>query len=170
MSKLSVRLATVQDARKLAVIHVDSWRAAYTGLVPDKKLASLSYAKREKSFRDSLAHGREETWIAEQGDEPVGFATIGPCRDEDTAPSVIGEIWAIYLLPEKWRKGIGADLCRHAEGLLANRGFVCINIWVFRENRSARIFYEHMGYEPDGAQRELNIGKPLTAVRYEKRI
>ena len=170
MTELDIRPANPSDARDLAIIHVDSWRAAYAGIVPEAKLNSLSHDKREKSFHSSISDGPEETWIAEQGDKPVGFATIGPCRDEDTAPSVTGEIWGIYLRPCNRRAGIGSHLCSYVEKLLAVRGYKTIKLWVLRDNSSARRFYEHMGYETDGTEQVLNIGKPLTAVRYEKRV
>jgi hypothetical protein len=37
-----VRPAVLDDVDQLARIHVDTWRATYTGLVPDTMIAGLS--------------------------------------------------------------------------------------------------------------------------------
>jgi hypothetical protein len=37
-----IRVATPDDAPALAVMHVDSWRETYAGILPDKILSSLS--------------------------------------------------------------------------------------------------------------------------------
>jgi len=39
---MAIRTARFQDARQIAEVHVDSWRAAYRGIVPDSLLEGLS--------------------------------------------------------------------------------------------------------------------------------
>ena len=45
-----------------------------------------------------------------------------------------------------------------------------ISLWVFEENIKARRFYEKCGFTLDGANKELDIGKVFTAIRYYKVI
>ena len=46
------------------------------------------------------------------GDRLVGFASVGPARDQDENLEPVGEVRAIYLLPDAWGKGLGRQLCR----------------------------------------------------------
>jgi ribosomal protein S18 acetylase RimI-like enzyme len=167
---MNIRRATPADADALARLYVDSWRVAYRGLVPDSNLDSLSYRRRERSFRESLSGHGEETYLAEQNGEILGFLTLGCCRDEDADPNATGEIWGIYLAPHHWRKRIGSLLCRHGERILRSRGYRIATLWVFAGNERARRFYEAMGYEPDGAATTLSVGADLEAVRYRREL
>ncbi len=167
-AEIGIRRAVPDDAPALAKAHVDAWRAAYRGIVPDERLAKLSYARGEENFLRSMREGPEETHAVEEAGAVVGFLTLGPCRDADLDATTVGEIWGIYLAPEHWRHGIGTRLCRHAEELLAARGHRMIALWVFAENTRARSFYEAMGYAPDGATKQLDFGVPLEVVRYRK--
>jgi ribosomal protein S18 acetylase RimI-like enzyme len=165
---MNIRRATPDDADALARLHVDAWRAAYRGLVPDAHLAGLDVDRRAQRYRESLARNAEETYLAERDGELLGFLTLGACRDTDVDQEATGEIWGIYLAPAHWREGIGTALCRYGEGLLRARGFRIATLWVFAGNPRARRFYEAMGFAADGATKVLDRGAPLAAVRYRK--
>ncbi|MFH1010502.1 MAG: GNAT family N-acetyltransferase [bacterium] len=167
---MNLRGATPDDAEALAKVHIDSWRAAYRGLVPDCQLDSLDYDRRAVRFRESLSANAEETYLLEQNGEVLGFLTLGACRDSDVDLKTTGEIWGIYLAPEHWRKGIGSFLSRRAEQMLKSRGYTQAVLWVFEGNPQARQFYEAMGFETDGATKWLNPGAPLKAIRYRKSL
>lgn len=188
MAEVTIRRATVEDAEALARLHIDAWRAAYRGLVPDSRLDSLDYERRTARFREQLAgRGPEtgpsrlegevrptnevgsETYVAEREGEVLGFVTLGACRDSDVDPKKVGEIWGIYLGPQHWRQGAGTRLFRFAEELLASRGCVEVKVWVLARNSRARRFYEAMGFAADGASHVLDLDAPLEAVRYGKR-
>lgn len=134
--------ARTGDARVLARIHVDSWRAAYRGLIPDTYLERFTYQGREESFRRSLAANAEETYLIRQDDKVVSLLTIGAARDSDMDVSRTGEIWGIYLLPNYWRKGIGKKVVQEAEAILQSREYETIILWVLEKNEQARHFYE----------------------------
>ncbi len=165
---MNLRRATPDDATTLAHVHVDSWRSAYRGLVPDEFLNSFDYDKRALRFREALAAGSEETYLAEENGEPFGILTLGACRDADIDQNTTGEIWRIYLAPKLWRKGLGRALFQHAEQMLQSRGYTQATLWVLEGNQQARLFYEAMGFEADGASKLLDLGAPLKAIRYRK--
>ena len=167
---MQIRPAEPADAEAVARLHVDAWRTAYRGLVPDSFLESLDWNRRAQRFRESLAQKDEETYLVELEGVVLGFVTLGACRDEDVDPEVVGEIWGIYLAPQHWRKGIGRQLCRFGERILHSRGFQEITLWVFTGNEQARRFYEAMGYRADGATKILNPGAPLETVRYRRAL
>jgi GNAT superfamily N-acetyltransferase len=168
--ELSLRRAREGDADLLARIHVDAWKAAYRGLVPDEHLHGLDPEHRADGWRRFLGEGLAETYVATLDGAAVGFITFAGCRDEDVDTRSTGEIWGIYLHPKAWRKGIGRRLCRFAEQALEKRGFGVIVLWVFEGNAPARCFYETMGYCVDGAMKTIEAGAPLWAVRYRKTI
>jgi ribosomal protein S18 acetylase RimI-like enzyme len=165
---MQISPARISDAPVLARIHVDSWRAAYRGLIPDPYLERFTYQWREESFRQSLAANAEETYLIQQNDQVVGLLTLGAARDSDVDVSRTGEIWGIYLLPNYWRKGIGKKVVQEAEAMLKSREYETIILWVLEKNQQARQFYEAMGFNPDGASRSIDWGVPLKAVRYRK--
>lgn len=167
---MSIRRATPEDADAIARVHIDSWRSAYRGLVPDSRLDSLDYERRAERFRETLGTSSDETYIWEEDREIVGFLMIGPCRDDDIDQKTTGEIWGIYLAPEYWREGIGRKLCRYGERLLRQRGYIAATLWVLADNDNARRFYEKMGFAADGTSKTLEIGIPLEAVRYRKSL
>jgi len=106
-----VRRATVEDVAALAWVHVDAWRAAYRGLVPDERLEKLDRARSETMFLRSMREGPEETYVVLDAGAVVGFLTLGRCRDDDVDAEAVGEIW-----------GIGCSAIRVAEQLGSSVG------------------------------------------------
>jgi ribosomal protein S18 acetylase RimI-like enzyme len=166
----TLRRATPDDAPALAGVHVAAWRQAYRGIVPDSYLEQFTVESRTKRFREFLADDSAETYAAEHGGRIVGFITLGGSRDPDVEPANTGEIWGIYVSPEFWRIGMGRFLCEQGQNILSSRDFAIATLWVLEANMPARRFYEAMGFQPDGATKELPLGIPLTAIRYRKRL
>lgn len=167
---MDMRPAVVDDAPALARVHVDSWRAACGGLVPDSSLQGFSTQWREERFRESLATNAEETYVVQMGEETVGFLTLGAARDADLDVDRTGEIWGIYVSPDYWRTGIGRGLVEEAERMLRSRGYESAVLWVLEGNQQARRFYEAMGFGLDGESKDIDWGTPLKAVRYAKAL
>jgi ribosomal protein S18 acetylase RimI-like enzyme len=168
--KVNLRRATPNDVPALAKAHVASWQKAYPGIVPEAHLQGFTIERTTERFRESLASGAEETYVAEHDGEILGFLTLGDCRDTDVDQQTTGEIWGIYLSPGHWRKGIGTFLSEQGEAMLISRGRSFATLWVLDANARARRFYEAMGFELDGATKEVNFGAPLKAVRYHKKL
>src|SRR5947208_195366 len=99
LMSVSIRAATVEDARAIAEVHVAGWRAAYRGQMPDALLDSLSVDERAEKRRRWIANPTSvdhRTWVAERDGRILGFANTGPIRDE-TAASRTAELLALYL-------------------------------------------------------------------------
>ena len=106
-----IRVAVPEDAASIARVHVDSWRSTYPGIVPAEYLDGLSYRSRESHWKGLLTTDRPEMsyFVAEtQGGDIVGFANAGPEREGNRVYQ--GELYAIYILEEYQRMGLGRRL------------------------------------------------------------
>ena len=133
----------------IAIVHVRSWQAAYRGLIPQDYLDSLEADKRLPVWERILGEAewpRAGTFVAEDGGEVVGFASICPARDDDAEPASAGELAAIYLLPELWGTGLGRELLASGLSALSDAGFGEATLWVLDTNSRARRFYEAAGW------------------------
>lgn len=164
---LVIREAKLKDFHDLGYVHSESWKVAYKGIVSDSILERMTIENSEKRFFDAISSGIEKNIVAEKDDKIVGFTCIGKCRDNDVDQSY-GEVWGIYLLPSCWREGIGTKLLLHDLSYLKNEGYKKVTLWVFEENRNARLFYEKFGFEFDGTKKEYNFGRIVNEIRYKR--
>ena len=163
---MPIRAATPTDAAAIATVHVDSWRTTYAHLLPAAYLAALSYADRERLWRDILAQPTPPAcvYVAEAADHHiVGFAAGGPARGEPLGYDA--ELYAIYLLAPDQRQGLGRDLLRAVVAHLRGRGAQALLVWVAADN-PARAFYERLGGRHISAKQSRIGGVPLDEVAY----
>jgi GNAT superfamily N-acetyltransferase len=151
-----LRKAVRHDADDIARIHVNTWRAAYSGIVSDSHLDSLSVEDRTTRWRQHIDKAASHLYVAICDDGVTGWISFGPSRDQDGEGR--HEIYAVYVQPRSWGHGIGTSLMSCAEHLLWAEKRADITLWVFENNHSARTFYRHRGYEPDGATQDGQIG------------
>jgi len=153
---MQIRTATLDDADSLAVIHIQTWQAAYAEILPAGYLAALDLAAWIARWRRNLAAHKPpaRTFVAEDNGKIVGFASVGPYRAKDALGDVmepgVGEVYAIYAHPDSWSTGAGRALMDAAIAHLAESGLPAIRLWVFADNPRARRFYERAGFVPDG--------------------
>lgn len=114
MSPVTVRRATVDDARGIAEVHVTAWREAYAGRMPAEFLASLDVEPRAEGWARIVERGETDVFVAERDGTIVGWATAGPGRD-DHAPRDL-ELEGIYLLASAYGSGAGQQLLDAAIG------------------------------------------------------
>lgn len=105
--------------------------------------------------------------VAERGASAIGFASVGRSRDDD-ADARVGELYAMYVVPQEWDRGVGRRLLSHAETALRLEGFREATLWVLDDNPRARRVYEAAGWALDGAQKvDVVLGDvPVTELRY----
>ena len=162
-----VRPATADDAAGISRVHVDSWGGAYAGLMPADVIASRTFERRLaywSGLLSSVPQPHTATWVLEEAGVVIGFASTGPCRDDDRAGPTDAELYAIYLSPDHWGRGRGRVLAEAAlRGLPTTASSV--SLWVLTGNARARAFYSGLGFVPDGVQREEVLGVPIAEVR-----
>ena len=158
----TVRPAIPEDGPAIADAHIRGWQTAYRGLVPDSILDGFDVARRATWWRDRLADRSvapdERTWVVEADDGVAGFAHTGPARgDPVVPPDGAGEVFAIYLRPERRGQGYGRALFSVAARDLIERGYDPLIVWVFEANADTRRFYAAAGFQPDGARHDVDF-------------
>jgi ribosomal protein S18 acetylase RimI-like enzyme len=169
---MRIREAEPKDARAIAELHVASWQAAYRGQLTDEYLDGLSVDDRLEQHRRTLEEPRSDwrTWVAEDAGRVAGFAVTGPSEDAD-ADDRTGEVYAIYLDPERVGTGLGRSLFEKAVGDLRERGFTRATLWVLETNELARRFYEVAGWKLDGTKTHERVDCEMRpTVRYRAEL
>ena len=141
----TVRPMHVSDAARVAQVHVQVWREAYTAMLPAEHLADLDAEDLAERWRERIvrpAAGVRHVAGLDPGRRIVALGTAGPARDAD--PVTAWELWALNVLAEAHGTGL-ADLLM-AE--LTGNG-PCY-LWVLRGNARAAAFYARHGFVLDG--------------------
>ncbi|QIX26669.1 GNAT family N-acetyltransferase [Nocardioides sp. JQ2195] len=157
MSTTSIRAAVVDDAAALADLHLDVWDDGYTGLVPQSVLdARRATPKAERvTMWEKRLTGSATTWVAEDEDGLVGFASAGKGRDG----SGMWELMALYVRARVYGTGVGHALFR------ATIGDRPAFLWVLVGNERATRFYERQGFRADGQEQSCDEGLERRMVR-----
>jgi ribosomal protein S18 acetylase RimI-like enzyme len=166
---VAVRAATPEDASSIAEVALRAWEVGFRGIVPAEIDAGLAW-NRERVRARLFERDREtDHLVAELDGKVLGYLVLGPSRDRD-APPRVGEIWALYVHPEAWRRGLGRALVRHVLAELREAGCEVVTLWALADSPSARAFYEACGFVHDGAtQRREALGNPVE-VRYRRSV
>jgi len=148
-----LRDAEPADAAAIARVHVRAWQAAYRGLMPEDFLDAQRPEDRESRYvLGSSDPAAPRTILAVSEDAVIGFATIGPTRDEDVPGA--GELYALYIDPLHWRGGVGRTLLLESRERLRRAGHEQALLWVLAGNETAARFYRTDGWREDGTTRE----------------
>jgi GNAT superfamily N-acetyltransferase len=166
---MRLREARPEDARALAELVVTTWQAAYRGLLPDTLLDGLEVQSNEARWRERLADPAITALVCEVEGPVAGFITHGASHDDD-ASAAVGEVYALYVLPEHWGQGYGFALMAAALDGLRARDKAIVTLWTLRGNDRAIRFYERQGFCADGGTKLVThrSGTLLDEVRYRR--
>lgn len=136
----AVREITREDIPLISHIMVRSFRSAFRDFVTPETMDACTVPENCQAMLDTIyLQGNMHFLLAED----QGFL----CWQE--AGDAV-EIVAVHSLPESWGTGIGKTMM---ESALKQIGRQPVFLWVFRDNRRARRFYEKQGFRWDGTQR-----------------
>lgn len=168
VDSFQIRAAEQSDSEGIARVHTLSWQSAYRGLLPNEWLDALRWEDRKVRWDAILSTStRGKVFVALNTQNTiVGFASIGESRDEDIDQARVHELYAIYLAPEHWGKGIGTALFQAVMKEVPDSA-IRMEVWVLDDNGRGRGFYESQGFELDGATKLAQIDEyQLEEVRY----
>ncbi|WP_449062886.1 N-acetyltransferase family protein [Planomonospora algeriensis] len=114
----------------------------------------------------ALGPGGIEAMAAMQGAERVvGLASHAPAEDPDLDPTVTAEMLSFLVDPDHVRRGHGSRLLNATVDHLREDGYRTVVTWVFADNHALLGFLESAGWGEDGAERVLDMGRPVRMVR-----
>ncbi len=121
-----------------------------------------------KGWEEILSNldSESKTFVAEDDGVILGFASAGPCKDEEM-PSTIGELWAIYVDLDNMGKGVGSQLLKTSLDYLRDLKFIKAILWVLTSNQKTRDWYESKGWKVEGKTTvDVRDGFELHETRY----
>lgn len=168
MADAGVRTATRADVAAVADVQLRTWRTAYAGVVPARVLAALSETDAEARWAEAVEHPptpRHRVLVAVEHDRLVGFAALGPSRDEDTDPAAAGEVYALLVDVDARGRGHGSRLLAATVESLRAAGCATAYTWLFDLDAATRAFFAATGWAADGSRRNLDMGEPVGQLR-----
>ncbi|MBT0571601.1 GNAT family N-acetyltransferase [Curvibacter sp. CHRR-16] len=150
-----VRPATLRDAKAIAELQNQTIREAYKTMLGDAPLPVMPLEKRQAYWREAIEYAEPQVQVAIDDDKIVGFVGFDRSRDKGTPPTM-GEVWALYVNPSHWDRGVGLSLWDAAREGLQDEGCSNVSVWVPLGNERALRFFELAGFK-----RELNSAKTV---------
>jgi GNAT superfamily N-acetyltransferase len=150
---LSIRIAEPDDLNTIGFLAQQIWPPTYRSILREEQLEymmNLFYSP--ASLKKQILEEKHVFVIAEEGNEPLGFASFS---NTETAGDF--KLHKIYILPGQQGKGIGKAIIdfviEQVKPMGANRLLLNVN----RYNK-ARIFYERFGFVVTGEE-DIHIGR-----------
>lgn len=156
-----IRLATLEDAKGIAKVHVQSWKETYTDIMFDVVIISKSIEDRKNLWEVVLKDIHQRVWVYENDGKILGFLDVYFAPDGHEA-----ELRAIYILKSEHGKGIGRQFLGRLFGELIEKKYKNLAVYVLDKNPS-RYFYETMGAKFVSEEDASVYGTDLKEWRYE---
>lgn len=173
---MELRDAAPADAEAIATVARRSWHEAYDELLGAETVdttvdrwydpESLRETTRGAAAADSeLTREKTVFLVAERDGSITGFTNAGPASDSESDPDADAFLARLYVHPDHWGAGIGTALTGRLARRLRDAGYERVWLEVFAENDPGREFYESLGFERIGSQRETFGGTELTTLQ-----
>jgi ribosomal protein S18 acetylase RimI-like enzyme len=139
-----IRFTTPNDTNALLVL------AEATELFEADQIEELAQML-DQHFRNET--DSQDIWFTDDDNEPVGVAYVAPERMTEGT-------WNLYLIaihPDRQRQGRGANLLRHIEKMLTERGerVLLVETSGLEDFEYVRAFYRKSGYDEEARIREF---------------
>ncbi|MCX9155402.1 GNAT family N-acetyltransferase [Niveibacterium sp. 24ML] len=138
----TLRIATADDAAAIALLHAQSWRNAYRGVLQEAYLDHAVQAEREALWQARLADGADaplEVLLLESPAGLLGFACIRPDADPEWGPLIDN----LHVQAALRGSGLGRMLMTAVQARIGSGQRH--HLWVLAANEAARGFYARLG-------------------------
>ena len=158
MTPIDVRLGTPDDVDDAVSVYERSNLARRQGDWPSR-------SSRVAAVSASLHEAASWFLIGRDGDEAVAMAHVQPFRADGGAGQALeGALFVslLYVLPDRWGKGIGGTLLDAVIAEAARRSCRRIFLWTHgRDNERAHRLYQSRRFAPTGRTANDEAGKPI---------
>ncbi len=143
---VTLRDAGAADAAAIAAVHVQSWRAAYRGIMAEAYLDGPVELERARVWSERMAAPAPPlVVVAEHDGGMVGFACAFPAEDAEWGTRIDN----LHVLPGYQRQGIATRLMRSLAARIATvEPTLPVFLWVYDVNSTARAAYQSLGGRP----------------------
>lgn len=145
MSAISLTAAGPLDAQSIALLHAESWRNTYRGILPDEFLDRRVVADRLEFWTERAtipASGRRLLLKAVGGEALRGFV----CVLLDEEPKWGARLDNLHVSPAAKGTGVGYALFHAAREWIARTSpGTAMHLWCVERNHVARRFYDRQG-------------------------
>src|ERR1700724_245753 len=163
MDHITIRPARPEDARGIARLDVETWRATYAGGLSTSYLVGLSARRREIGWRNVILRDPRDVRVSVgDGDALLGFGSCGPNRGDRR---FAGEVFTLYVAPDWQNQGIGRRLLIALFRRLVAAGRRSAILWVLRDNPSP-VFYERLAARQVTRKPIVVGGTTIQAIAY----
>jgi GNAT superfamily N-acetyltransferase len=164
---LRIRRGGLLDIHGISETYAEAWKSTYEGLAPDMFVKGMTVEAAKQIFHESLAPNEYSYFlhVAETEDgRIVGFADGG--KERSHPEKGIGEMYAIYILKEFQKQGIGRKLFEACRQSLIEAGMNAMEVWVLQNSPNKR-FYVSTGGQLQTGVKTLNVGgHPIVLESY----
>jgi GNAT superfamily N-acetyltransferase len=153
-----IRSARPDEADTLLVIQREACVEAFPHIYPPEQYPFPDDGVREV-WQKALADPDIEAYVAEEDGDTVGCVAVGGVFLRN-----------LYVVPERWKSGVGSALHDLALERLRERGCGEAKLWTLEQNWTARRFYEKRGWTLNGETRVVPFPPNPTDVGYSKTL
>ncbi|MGD2185767.1 MAG: GNAT family N-acetyltransferase [Desulfobacterales bacterium] len=136
-----IRPSQNYDVPAMSRVYVQTWQDTYLGVVPYGYLYAMSAPHLEQGFLNEQQSRQVVSYVAEDAGGVIGFISGGYERQGDNIYN--GEIYALYVLKNHQRQGIGTKLVSALATQFNHFGIYSMLVWVLEHNPYRR-FYERI--------------------------
>jgi ribosomal protein S18 acetylase RimI-like enzyme len=177
---IRIRRASRSDAPAIGRVHVETWQAAYAGLLPDTMLAAMSDVRQSAWWLRLLSDPGEARGVFVADDQDMGVVGFGSCglvrdKPEGLDPSTslrtggreirVGEVYTLYVEPDFQNQGLGRRLLDALFRQLRADGCDTAVLWMLANNPT-RFFYEGLGGERVGERTDTMGGVDVDELAF----
>lgn len=148
---MHIRLAEPKDIAQLADLLTRVWQASYRHIFPADVLDKIEPEKWLPGLTSALQNPAINYYVATEQEKVIGMLCFGTGRDPQFGKT---EIYVLNVDPNFQGKGIGKRLMDIA---LKECQGETIYLHVITENRTARAFYERIGFVESGITTEREM-------------
>lgn len=148
-----IRKPRLNDASQIVQINLMCWKENYKNIINQSFLDNLDYQKRLMLRKSAIEEEKGIQLVACYRKNIIGFCDAGIYFLKDNQKYIkapikednIGEIYAIYVHPNYQKQGVGKALFKEVRAMLKQKGLVPFYVWVLKDNKLAKKFYESQG-------------------------